>query len=226
LDGNGRDEGKVPLIEHSFWYLSRAAGIAAYVLLSLSMIWGLALSTKFGERFLAKPALFEAHRVASIFVPLFIALHAGSLLGDTFIAWDAKSLLLPFQADYRPGWVGAGVLAAYLCALLTASFYVRQYIGHRAWRSLHYLSFLAFIGSTGHGLMAGTDTREPWMMAIYGFSAAAVVFLVNLRLIGGAKEPRQPRPAPHARPAARSSEPGDVRPGIPAANGASAAIVD
>jgi len=60
-----------------------------------------------------------------------------------------------------------GIMAAYLTAALYVSFYLRPYIGYKAWRSLHYLSFGVFVMGTLHGLFAGTDGNESWALAIY-----------------------------------------------------------
>jgi hypothetical protein len=44
----------------------------------------------------------------------------------------------------------------------------------RAWRLLHYTSFVAFVLATYHGLFAGSDAGATWMLAIY-FGAMALV---------------------------------------------------
>ena len=67
---------------------------------------------------------------------------------------------VPGLAPYSPVWVGAGQIAFYLMLVVVGSFYVRRRIGQRAWRTLHYVTFLAFVGSTLHGLIAGTDSRQ------------------------------------------------------------------
>ncbi len=50
---------------------------------------------------------------------------------------------------------------------------------------LHYLSFVAFILVTAHGLLAGSDTNEPWMRGIYAGAAGAFAILALMRLFGG-----------------------------------------
>ena len=56
-------------------------------------------------------------------------------------------------------------------------------IGQRAWRLLHYLTFLAFVGATAHGLGAGTDSGAAWAWWIYVGSTVAVVFLFGYRVV-------------------------------------------
>ena len=187
------------MIEHSYWYATRAAGIASYLLLTLSVTWGLLLSTRLGDRWLGKPLVYEAHRMASLVSVVFLGIHIASLLGDTYIEWDAKALFVPLDAEYRAAWVALGIVSAYAVIAVTASFYVRKWIGYRAWRLFHYVSFGTFVMASAHGLMTGSDSHEPWMLGIYATALVVTVFLVNLRLVGGAKEPRAPRPLPQGR---------------------------
>lgn len=174
------------MIDHTFWYASRAAGISAYLLLALSTIWGLALSTRLGERITGKPSLYEAHRVTSLLAVAFTVIHVVVLLADEYLAWGVTALLVPFAAPYRPLATALGTLAMYTTVVVTASFYVRSRIGYRTWRRIHYAAFFSYGAATLHGITAGTDTREPWMLALYALSLVLVAFLVNLRLLGGA----------------------------------------
>jgi hypothetical protein len=65
---------------------------------------------------------------------------------------------------------------------VTASFYLRRHIGQRAWRIFHYVTFLAFAGTTIHGIASGSDSNAPWAEAIYLVSAATVLFLLTYRI--------------------------------------------
>ena len=49
----------------SYWYLSRASGFVAYLLLWGSVAWGLLLSSKIGKGWLRPPALLDAHQFLS-----------------------------------------------------------------------------------------------------------------------------------------------------------------
>jgi DMSO/TMAO reductase YedYZ heme-binding membrane subunit len=67
--------------------------------------------------------------------------------------------------------------------IVTASFYVRRHIGQRAWRTLHYLTFLAFLVATAHGIASGTDSGTGWAQAMYIGSAVTVGFLLTYRIV-------------------------------------------
>ena len=63
------------------------------------------------------------------------------------------------------------------------SFSFRKQIGQKRWRQLHYLTFVAFLFATLHGAMAGTDSGNPGMTAMYWGSGILVLFLTNYRLL-------------------------------------------
>jgi predicted ferric reductase len=187
-------------VDHVFWYTSRAAGIAAYLLLSLSVVWGLVLSTGWFQQWFKKPAFYEAHRLSSLFVVGFIGIHVAALAGDQYVDWSPMRLLVPFTSEYRPFWTAVGIISMYITVLVVASFYARRWIGQRAWRRLHYASFIAYVTATAHGLYAGTDTGEIWMRWLYLSSVFLVVLLLDIRILtaGYRRAVRPPRAAVRA----------------------------
>jgi predicted ferric reductase len=163
------------------WIASRLLGFIAYLALAASVVYGLLLSTKLLDAVAHRPVTFTLHQdLASIGLGL-AAVH-GALLGlDHSVPASIGQLLLPFTTAYRPQWVGLGQLAFWLCAAVVASFYVRRRIGQRAWRTLHYATFLAFVGATAHGLGSGTDTAGgAWWL--YVAAGTAVAFLLAYRI--------------------------------------------
>jgi hypothetical protein len=184
------------------WYLSRAAGITAYLLLTGTTVLGLALSTRIAGRRLARPVIFGLHEQLAWLGLAATGLHLGALLADSYIPFRVTDLLIPFASPYRPGAVALGVLALYLSAVITGSFYVRSCVGYRTWRAIHMASFATFALATAHGIFAGSSTAQPWMQALYLGSGAIVVFLTNYRLL--LAQPASPdrqkatRPAPRA----------------------------
>jgi predicted ferric reductase len=73
--------------------------------------------------------------------------------------------------------VGIGVLGLYLTLLVTITFYLRSRIGQKNFRTIHLLSFLAYIFVTLHGFFAGTDSKLVSTQFIYTATALTVVFL-------------------------------------------------
>jgi DMSO/TMAO reductase YedYZ heme-binding membrane subunit len=54
---------------------------------------------------------------------------------------------------------------------------------HATWRTLHYVSFAVFFLVTLHGLLAGSDSGQPWMILVYLGASAAVVLMTLIRLL-------------------------------------------
>lgn len=172
------DLGAVP------WAVSRASGLASFAVLTASVVMGLLISTKAGDGVLSRPFVFDMHQFLAVASLALIGLHAGSLLFDGFVRFTSLQLVVPFIAPYKPVALGAGVIAAWLAAIATASFWFRSRIGQRRWRMLHYVTYLSYFLALGHGLYAGTDTAVPVVYWGYVVSVAAVLALTALRISG------------------------------------------
>jgi predicted ferric reductase len=164
------------------WLFERLFAFMAYIAVTLSVVYGLLLSTKLLDAIAHRPVNFSLHQDLAAFGLGLAGIH-GVLLGlDATMPFSLSQMVVPGAAPYAPLAVGVGQVAFYLMALVTASFYVRRRIGQRAWRTLHYLTFLAFAGSTFHGIASGTDTGAAWARWLYLGSMAAVAFLLTYRI--------------------------------------------
>jgi predicted ferric reductase len=164
------------------WYSSRVLGFLGYWALAASVIYGLLLSTGILDALAHRAVSFTLHQELSAIGIALVALHGAVLVLDKFVQTSPVAVVVPFTGPYRPEWVGIGQLAFYLMVIVYASFYFRRRIGQRGWRMLHYTTFLAFIGGTIHGLMAGTDTSAAWALWSYIGASVAVVFLLGYRI--------------------------------------------
>lgn len=167
----------------ALWYMTRAAGIVAYLLLWLSTAWGLAVSSKIFDPVLQRFFTYDMHQFLSLLAIGFSVLHVAVLLADRYLPFSLAQVLVPFIAPYRPLWVGFGVIGLYLVLLVSATFYIRQRIGYAAFHVIHYTSLLAYAGITVHGLMAGTDSPLWTTLLMYAGTALVVVFLLAYRLV-------------------------------------------
>ena len=66
--------------------------------------------------------------------------------------------------------------------MIVISFYLRQGIGQKLWRLIHYVSFFTFFAVLVHGLAAGSDTMTPGMFLVYYFTGTAALFLTFYRI--------------------------------------------
>lgn len=174
----------------SFWYLSRSAGFVAYLLLWGSVVWGLLLSSKIAKGAARPAALLDAHQFLSGVGLGFGFFHGLILMGDRYLAFPLRAVLLPFGSAYEPLLVAAGQIGLWLSALLIVTFYVRRWIGQKAWRWIHFSSFLAFWAVVYHAAALGTESGLLWVQFFYLLTGGAVFFLTTYRILTG-RQPAQ-----------------------------------
>jgi sulfoxide reductase heme-binding subunit YedZ len=167
----------------TFWLLARASGLAAYALLTASVLAGLVLRSRpLGAR-LPAPAVADLHRTLALLALGATGMHGLALVLDATVEVSPAALVVPGLVDYRPLPTALGVLAADAMLLLVLSFRVRARIGIRAWRRLHRLAFAVFAAATAHGLAAGSDSGRGWALGLYAGALAAVVAATAWRVL-------------------------------------------
>lgn len=169
-------------MNHEFWYLSRAAGFTAYITLFISVTLGMLITTKVAQRTRRQQLAFDMHRFLSVLAVAFSLFHVFVLLGDPFFKFSLSQLLVPFASPYRTAAVAVGVVSLYALLLVTASFWVRKFIGYKTWRAIHFITFATYAGVTLHGITAGTDTTQPWARLLYVGTGLTVLALLAYRL--------------------------------------------
>lgn len=172
------------------WYAARAAGIAAYVLLSLVVVVGTSMAAKLpGRRWRGWPmfAVEDVHRAGGLLVGSFVAIHVVTIAIDSFLPFSLTQLVVPLAAAYRPLWVALGIVAAELLVALAITNHYRDRIPYRLWRRAHYANLVVWLAATVHGLGSGTDRSAGWMIAIYAVSVAGVTAAVTWRISASAR---------------------------------------
>jgi sulfoxide reductase heme-binding subunit YedZ len=167
---------------HLFWITSRAAGSAALVLSSVGVSLGLLM----GGRFVRGRGLElrGAHETIAIATLIAIVVHAGSLLGDSFMNPSVADITIPFVSGYKSVWTSVGILAGWSTIVLGLSFYVRGRIGQKRWRSIHRFTVLAWWLGVIHSLGEGTDSGQAWFLAMTAIVVVPALFLFVARLSG------------------------------------------
>jgi methionine sulfoxide reductase heme-binding subunit len=121
------------------------------------------------------------HRFLAILTGVFIALHGSSLLLDRVVPISLGQELVPFTSSYRPLAVGLGICAMELIAAVGITNALRNRLPYATWRKLHYLTLPAWLLATVHGVLAGTDSGDPWFAAIAAGTFAGVVIAAFAR---------------------------------------------
>lgn len=183
----------------AWWYVTRAAGLMAYLLTWWSTVWGLGLASRIFHPAVEGAQSYDFHEFISLLALAFMLLHVVVLMLDRFLPFSLAQLLIPFTSSYRPFWVGLGVIGLYTFILVTVTFYLRRSIGPQAFRSIHVLSLIGYVGVTLHGLLAGTDSGLRIAKFMYAGTFLGVVFLLVYWLVmtSHAKRERGDEAPPH-----------------------------
>jgi hypothetical protein len=166
------------------WYVARSSGLVGWALLTASVLWGLAISTKattFGHR--PKPSwMLDLHRYLGGLATIFTGLHIAAIVGDSYVHFGLASILVPFASTWRPVAVAWGVVTLYLLAAVELTSLARKHLPRRVWRRTHFASFPLFLTATVHAVAAGTDARSYLFIALAAVAVAAIAGLTALRV--------------------------------------------
>jgi predicted ferric reductase len=165
------------------WDIARAGGFTAYILLTLAVIVGLALSTQIQSPS-RWPRLLnsELHNFLTLLSTIFLGVHILATWIDPFTRFSWNEILIPLTSHYRPEWMAFGIVALYLGIAIGISSWLRPHIGYKLWRQLHVLTLVVFALATIHGIGTGSDTQTPWALGIYLVSSVLVGSLLCRRL--------------------------------------------
>ena len=178
------------ITEVPFWWLmARVSGIVGYLMIVASMVSGVVLRTRLVQRLASPVARMEWHKVLALAGVLLVALHGVALVMDNYVTITWLDLIAPGGTEYRPLWVSVGVLSMWLMVIVSLTAMWRKHLGARFWKAIHLASYGVFITATVHGLMAGTDSSQPWTLGIYVVSTALVAGVASRRLIAGPNAP-------------------------------------
>jgi sulfoxide reductase heme-binding subunit YedZ len=179
------------------WIVLRAAGIGAYVMLFLSVVWGLVATTSVLGKRISKASATTVHQFIATSGLALLAVHLGGLLVDPFMPFSIGDLTIPMAASFRPVATTFGIVSMYAMVFVIVSSWLRRSIGTKWWRRTHLLAVPTFVLSMLHGIFAGTDSARPIMWWTYIGTGLVVVFLVVVRgLTAGYRPPRSaPSPA-------------------------------
>lgn len=181
---------------HGWWLASRASGLVALVLVTISVFLGLAMAGKVMRRPGLSKKLMAIHEQTALAGLVAIAVHGIALLGDPWLHPGVAGVAVPFAMSFKTAFTGLGVIGGYLAALLGLSYYVRRRIGAKLWRKAHRATIVVYLLGLVHAFGAGTDASAVWFRAWVLATAPVIGGLFAYRVIGGAlKRARSRRPA-------------------------------
>ena len=150
------------LQSHGWWLASRASGLVALVLVTVSVFIGLAMAGKVMRRPGLSKKLLAVHEQTALAGLVAIAVHAIALLGDPWLHPGVAGVTVPFALGFKTFYTGLGVIGAYLAALLGLSYYARRRLGAGLWRKAHRATIVVYLIGLVHAVGAGSDASAPW----------------------------------------------------------------
>jgi methionine sulfoxide reductase heme-binding subunit len=167
------------------WYTTRATGLVAMVLLTISMACGLLSSVGYQRPDLPRFVTIGLHRSSSLLALAFTAVHVITTVTDGYVNIPVQDAVIPFISSYRPLWLSLGTIAFDLMLALTITSLLRSRMGYRTWRAVHWASYACWPVALLHGLGTGTDTPVRWVLVLTLLCVAAVTALIAWRLAVG-----------------------------------------
>jgi sulfoxide reductase heme-binding subunit YedZ len=159
----------------ALWYATRASGTVALVLLTTSIVLGVAQTRRLSSARWPRFVLDGLHRYTALLASLFLTLHIVTAVLDTFAPISLADAFIPFISPYRPIWLGLGVTALDLLLAVIITSWLRSRLGLRAWRAVHWLAYAVWPLAFVHGLGTGSDVRQSWMGVIAIICGACVL---------------------------------------------------
>jgi len=185
IAGAGHAEAVVVTGSSPLWYTTRATGLVAMVLLTISMAFGLLSSVGYQRPGLPRFVTVGLHRNASLLALAFTAAHVITTVIDSYVHIPVQDAFIPFISSYRPLWLGLGTVASDLLLALTVTSLLRSRMGYRTWRAVHWTAYACWPVALLHGLGTGSDTPVSWVLLLTLVCVAAVAALVAWRLAAG-----------------------------------------
>ncbi|MFF0160391.1 ferric reductase-like transmembrane domain-containing protein [Streptomyces sp. NPDC005263] len=164
------------------WYASRAGGTLALILLTATVVLGIASGGRSTPRRIGKFEIGLLHRNLSLLTLVFLAVHVVTAVLDPFVHLGWAVTVVPFGASYRPLWLGLGTAAVNLLLAVLITSAMRLRLGVRRWKAVHWLAYAAWPLALFHGAGTGTDARLPLQLWLYAACLASVVGAVWWRL--------------------------------------------
>ena len=173
----------------TYWWISRSTGIVAWAVLTLSVIWGLALTTRLLGKF-PKPAwMLDLHKHFASLASILVGVHIVSLMLDGYARFSLSDILIPMHTQWKPGPIAWGVVSLYVLIAVQGTSLAKRHMPLKIWRMLHFLSYPLWALATAHFITAGTDAYEP----VFAYTVIGTTILISALTLGRLLSPRAAR---------------------------------
>ncbi|HVC77466.1 MAG TPA: hypothetical protein VND96_13220 [Candidatus Micrarchaeaceae archaeon] len=169
-----------------YWYATRGLGITALIVLTGAVVLGIVTSLRWSGEGTPGFVAADVHRNLSLLAIFLLVAHVVTTVLDPYAHISLRDVVIPVGAAYRPVWLGLGVASAEILVAVAASSLLRDRIGPRPWRLIHWAAYASWPLAVVHSLGTGSDAQAAWMIAVVGWCLAAVLIALFYRLRRGA----------------------------------------
>jgi methionine sulfoxide reductase heme-binding subunit len=164
------------------WYLMRASGLVALLLLTLTMIGGVVNVRRFASPRWPRAVTALLHRNVALLAVVFLGVHVLTAALDSKVPVGWWATAIPLTSQWNRLWVGLGTLSLDLMIAVLVTSLLRARMTHRLWRAVHWLAYASWPLAVAHGFRSGTDSGTWWAEGAYLVSVLAVMAAVGWRL--------------------------------------------
>jgi sulfoxide reductase heme-binding subunit YedZ len=174
------------------WYVVRAAGIVAVILLLLLMMSGIGMMTGFTYRYIEPLKAWTIHRAFGIALALSVCIHGLFLLLDSYKPYSLAGITIPFVTHTEHSslfglsvgslYTTFGIISSYVLVVVLVSSLTIIESRKRLWRKLHYLSYLLMVLVFFHALFLGTDFKHGFVRILWVTIGIVLILGIIMRL--------------------------------------------
>lgn len=162
------------------WYLMRASGIVALLLLTTAFGLGVATSNRWRPPGARLYVTTQIHRNASLLAVVFLAVHIVTSVVDPDAQVGIVSALTPLGSSWS---LAVGALSLDLIVALVVTSLGRRRLSYPVWRVIHWSSYAAWPLAVAHGLGMGSDARVWWSELVTVMCIGAMGGAVSWRIL-------------------------------------------
>jgi methionine sulfoxide reductase heme-binding subunit len=166
-----------------YWYLTRSTGAVALLLLTGAVVLGVVDVRRWSSPAWPRFLVDSLHRNVSLLAMVFLLVHILTAILDSFASISLAAAFVPFIGSYRPFWLGLGAAAFDLLLAVTITSVLRQRLGYRTWRAVHWLAYASWPVALLHTVGTGSDIKTTWMLSLTLACLAAVLAAVLIRIL-------------------------------------------
>ena len=144
------------MFDQVLWFSARGAGIVSLLLSTTVVCLGFATVVRWRAAGWPRFLTVELHRSLALLSMVFVGVHVATAILDPFTALGIPAAIVPLASTYRPIPVALGVISVDLLIAVIITSLLRDRIGFRAWRAVHWLAYAAWPLAVAHSLTAGT----------------------------------------------------------------------